>query len=73
MRTLVLEDVPLPVPRVPPPLVRPEGPLSFDWAMAEAIRPQIDEPDPAWLERLGRLTGPVARSRRRIYFLHGSN
>ncbi|NJP27805.1 alpha/beta fold hydrolase [Microbispora sp. SCL1-1] len=56
VRTLVLEDVPLPVPRVPPPLVRPEGPLSFDWAMVEAIRPQIDEPDPAWLERLGRIT-----------------
>ena len=54
--TLVLEDVPLPVPRVPPPLVRPEGPLSFDWAMVEAIRPQIDEPDPSWLERLGRIT-----------------
>ncbi|MEV4293353.1 alpha/beta fold hydrolase [Microbispora rosea] len=56
VRALVLEDVPLPVPRDPPPLVRPEGPLSFDWAMVEAVRPQIDQPDPAWLGRLGRIT-----------------
>ncbi|MEV4458943.1 alpha/beta hydrolase [Microbispora sp. NPDC049633] len=56
VRTLILEDVPIPVPREPPPLVRPEGPLPFDWAMVTAIRPEIDRPDPAWLERLGRIT-----------------
>ncbi|MEN3538655.1 alpha/beta fold hydrolase [Microbispora sp. ZYX-F-249] len=56
VRTLILEDVPLPVPREPPPLVRPEGPLPFDWAMVAAVRPEIDRPDPAWLERLGRIT-----------------
>ncbi|WP_432868528.1 alpha/beta fold hydrolase [Microbispora rosea] len=56
VRTLVLEDVPPPVPRDPPPLVRPEGPLPFDWAMVEAVRPQIDHPDPAWLGRLSRIT-----------------
>ena len=56
VRALILEDVPLPVPRVPPPLVRPEEPLTFDWAMVTAVRPEIDRPDPAWLERLGRIT-----------------
>lgn len=56
LRTLILEDVPVPVPRDPPPLVRPEGPLPFDWDMVTAVRAQIDRPDPAWLERLGRIT-----------------
>ena len=56
VRSLVLEDVSTPVPRDPPPLVRPEGPLPFDWAMVTAVRAQIDRPDPAWLDRLGRIT-----------------
>jgi 3-oxoadipate enol-lactonase len=35
---------------------RPEGDLLFDWEMVLAVRGQIDDPDPAWLERLGRIT-----------------
>jgi 3-oxoadipate enol-lactonase len=56
VRRLVLEDVPLPRPREPRIPTRPEGELTFDWAMAVAIRKQIDTPDPAWLERLGGIT-----------------
>jgi 3-oxoadipate enol-lactonase len=53
---LVLEDVPLPLPRQPTTLTRPNGELTFDWAMAVAIRKQIDTPDPMWLERLDGIT-----------------
>lgn len=45
---LVLEDVGLPHPRAPGSPAKPDGPLDFDWAMVEQIRPQIDQPDPAW-------------------------
>lgn len=45
---LVLEDVGLPHPRVPSLPARPDGPLDFDWAVVEQIRPQIDRPDPQW-------------------------
>ncbi|MBO1330357.1 alpha/beta fold hydrolase [Streptomyces sp. VRA16 Mangrove soil] len=53
---LVLEDAPLPRPRTPPPLVRPEGELSFDWEMVVAVRRQLDSPPAAWLDGLGRIT-----------------
>ncbi|MCB0895034.1 MAG: alpha/beta fold hydrolase [Nocardioides sp.] len=53
---LVLEDVPAPLPRVGPALERPPGDLDFDWDMVLAVRPQIDTPDPAWLEGLSRIT-----------------
>lgn len=53
---LVLEDVPVPRPREPVPPVRPEGELGFDWAVVTSLRPQLDTPDPAWRERLGRIT-----------------
>ncbi|MFF3905703.1 alpha/beta fold hydrolase [Streptomyces sp. NPDC001848] len=53
---LVLEDVPLPRPRRPAAPVRPDGDLTFDWAVVTAVRPQLDTPDPRWLERLGRIT-----------------
>ncbi|MEV8595951.1 alpha/beta hydrolase [Streptomyces sp. NPDC052012] len=56
VRRLVLEDVPVPRPREPRALSRPEGDLTFDWAVVEAVRRQIDRPDPVWLERLGRIT-----------------
>ncbi len=56
---LVLEDVPAPLPREPAPPVRPEGELDFDWDMVLAVRPQLDRPDPAWLEGLGRITAPT--------------
>ena len=35
---------------------RPEGELPYDWEMVLAIRRQIDNPDPAWLGRLGQIT-----------------
>ncbi len=53
---LVLEDVPLPRPRVPTTPARPDGDLAFDWEMVLAVRRQIDRPDPEWLERLSEIT-----------------
>ncbi|MBB4948932.1 pimeloyl-ACP methyl ester carboxylesterase [Kitasatospora gansuensis] len=53
---LVLEDVPAPRPRQPTAPTRPEGALTFDWEMVLAVRRQLDTPDPAWLERLDRIT-----------------
>lgn len=53
---LVLEDVPAPLPREVVPPVRPPGELAFDWEMVLAVRPQIDDPDPAWLDGLARIT-----------------
>jgi 3-oxoadipate enol-lactonase len=53
---LILEDVAALRPRERGALERPEGDLPFDWEMVLAIRGQIDNPDPAWLERLGRIT-----------------
>ncbi|WP_331767040.1 alpha/beta hydrolase [Embleya sp. NBC_00896] len=56
---LVLEDVSVPEPRKPVAPVRPEGELTFDWDMVVAIRKQIDTPDPAWSDRLDRITAPT--------------
>ncbi|POX51075.1 alpha/beta fold hydrolase [Streptomyces sp. Ru72] len=53
---LVLEDVPVPRPRRPTAPARPDGDLTFDWGVVTAVRPQLDTPDPRWLERLGRIT-----------------
>jgi len=53
---LVLEDVTAPLPRAAPPPERPPGELDFDWEMVLAVRRQIDEPDPAWLVGLERIT-----------------
>jgi 3-oxoadipate enol-lactonase len=53
---LVLEDVTAPLPRSVPPPERPPGELGFDWEMVLAVRRQIDAPDPAWLDGLGRIT-----------------
>jgi 3-oxoadipate enol-lactonase len=53
---LILEDVAALRPRERGALERPEGDVPFDWEMVLAIRGQIDNPDPAWLERLGRIT-----------------
>jgi 3-oxoadipate enol-lactonase len=56
VRRLILEDVAALRPRERGALERPEGELPFDWAMVLAIRRQIDNPDPAWLGRLGLIT-----------------
>jgi 3-oxoadipate enol-lactonase len=53
---LILEDVAALRPRERGAPERPEGDVPFDWEMVLAIRGQIDHPDPAWLERLGRIT-----------------
>ena len=56
VRRLILEDVAALRPRERDTLERPQGELPFDWAMVLAIRRQIDNPDPAWLGRLGLIT-----------------
>ncbi len=56
VRRLVLEDVPAPQPREPTTAAKPEGDLPFDWEAVIAVRRQIDEPDPKWLEQLRRIT-----------------
>ncbi|NHC15732.1 alpha/beta fold hydrolase [Motilibacter deserti] len=48
VRRLVLEDVGMPHPRPPATPRRPPDPLPFDWRVVEQVRPQIDDPDPAW-------------------------
>jgi 3-oxoadipate enol-lactonase len=53
---LILEDVAALRPRERGAPDRPEGELPFDWEMVLAIRGQINNPDPAWLGRLGRIT-----------------
>lgn len=53
---LVLEDVPLPRPRVPTPPTRPDGPLAFDWEMVLALRKQLDTPPVEWLDQLRAIT-----------------
>lgn len=38
---------------------RPDGPLPFDWAVVPAIYAQLNEPDPAWWDRLTGITAPT--------------
>lgn len=59
VRALVLEDVGFPRPRRPVTPSRPRGDLSFDWAVVEQVRPQIDTPAPDWAEVLQQVTVPV--------------
>jgi 3-oxoadipate enol-lactonase len=56
---LILEDVAALLPRQRDMPARPDGLLLYDWEMVLAIRSQIDDPDPAWLDRLGRITAPA--------------
>ena len=56
---LILEDVAALLPRKRSIPARPDGELPYDWEMVLAIRGQIDDPDPAWLERLSRITAPA--------------
>jgi pimeloyl-ACP methyl ester carboxylesterase len=56
VRRLILEDVAALLPRKRSTPERPEGELPYDWEMVLAIRRQIDNPDPAWLGRLGQIT-----------------
>jgi pimeloyl-ACP methyl ester carboxylesterase len=59
VRRLVLEDVGLPRPRRQDTPNRPRGELTFDWAVVEQVRPEIDNPASDWPEVLRTLTVPV--------------
>ena len=59
VRRLVLEDVGLPHPREPAVPAQPPGELDFDWAMVEQVRPEIDNPDPAWADLLRQIEPPT--------------
>ncbi|WP_229075998.1 alpha/beta fold hydrolase [Actinoplanes sp. DH11] len=59
VRRLVLEDIGMPHPREPGMPARPDGELPFDWQMVGQVRPQIDNPDPAWPEIISRITAPT--------------
>lgn len=55
---LILEDTPPPFPSSRTTASRPEGPLPFDWAVVPAIVSQLNDPDPAWWDRLTDITAP---------------
>jgi pimeloyl-ACP methyl ester carboxylesterase len=59
VRRLVLEDVGMPHPRPPQTPVRPAGPLPFDWAVVDQIRPEIDEPDLRWPQVMAAIHVPT--------------
>jgi pimeloyl-ACP methyl ester carboxylesterase len=59
INTLVLEEVGLPHPRSAAPPSRPEGELSFDWAVVEQVRPEIDDPDPLWGDVIADVQAPT--------------
>jgi 3-oxoadipate enol-lactonase len=56
---LVLEDTPPPFPMGRVAGERPDEPLPFDWAVVPAIYAQLNEPDPAWWDRLTDITSPT--------------
>jgi 3-oxoadipate enol-lactonase len=58
---LVLEEPAPPLPAVPERAVppRPDGPLSFDWAVVRPLTAQRNRPDPLWWDRLTRITAPT--------------
>jgi pimeloyl-ACP methyl ester carboxylesterase len=53
---LILEDTPPPFPESWSTPSRPEDPMPFDWAVVPAIIAQLNDPDPAWWDRLGGIT-----------------
>jgi pimeloyl-ACP methyl ester carboxylesterase len=53
---LILEDIAALLRREPSIPAKPDGVLPYDWEMVLAIRGQIDDPDPAWLEQLSKIT-----------------
>jgi len=59
VRRLVLEDVGLMRDRTPTAPERPSGPLLFDWAVVEQVRPEIDTPSVKWPPVLRALRLPV--------------
>lgn len=59
LRLLVLEDTGMPHPRPATTPDRPPGSLSFDWAVVEQVRPEIDEPDPRWPQVMAAIRVPI--------------
>jgi pimeloyl-ACP methyl ester carboxylesterase len=59
VRRLVLEDTGMPHPRPPQTPARPAGPLPFDWAVVEQVRPEIDAPDPRWPQIMAAIEAPT--------------
>ncbi|WP_246157612.1 alpha/beta fold hydrolase [Catellatospora sichuanensis] len=58
---LVLEDSPPPWPGGPRFEIpeRPDGGLDYDWAVFASLMTQVNDPDPAWWERLDRIAVPT--------------
>ncbi|MFC4068420.1 alpha/beta fold hydrolase [Actinoplanes subglobosus] len=58
---LVLEDatVPRPGDLHRPPLPAPDGPTAYDFAVINAIRAQLTDPDPAWWENTATVGAPT--------------
>lgn len=58
---LILEDASAPKPGTlsRPPVDHPTEPTPFDFAVVNAIRAQLNDPDPAWWEALSELTVPT--------------
>ena len=61
VRRLVIEDAAPPAgsgnrPEPPP---EPPEPVPFDWRVVAPIRRQLNDPDPAWWDRLPRVTSPT--------------
>jgi pimeloyl-ACP methyl ester carboxylesterase len=61
LNRLVLEDSPPPKPGAldRPPVEPPHEPVSFDFAVVNAIRFQLTHPDPAWWERTASIPVPT--------------
>lgn len=56
---LIVEDAPPPFPRERAIPDRPEGTLSFDWAVVPAIVEQVNDPALTWWKRLPEITAPT--------------
>ena len=56
---LILEDTPPPYPwgRTAP--EKPDTPVPFDWPVLEAVYDQLNDPDPAWWERVSEISAPT--------------
>jgi pimeloyl-ACP methyl ester carboxylesterase len=61
VRALILEDAapPRPGSLERPPLERPDEELSFDWPVANALRAQLTNPDPAWWQNTLQIAVPT--------------
>jgi pimeloyl-ACP methyl ester carboxylesterase len=58
---LIVEDAPTPRPGAlsRPPLVQPDEPTPFDFAAVNAIRAQLNDPDPAWWQGIEAVEVPT--------------